>query len=197
MGTVPPLTPSLWLYLMLLLAVGGERVAELVLSRRNARIQLARGAIEVGAPHFRVMTLVHALFLPACFAEAWLLRRAPPVPLVVVALSGAAFAQALRWWAVLTLGTRWNVRVIARPGDAPVVAGPYRVVRHPNYLAVALELFSLPLVHGAWLCAVIFSLANAGLMAVRIPAEERALGQLYAERFAATPRLWPRSARGS
>ncbi len=192
---MPPLTPSLALYLLLLLAVGAERIVELVVSRRNARIQFARGAVEVGAPHFRVMTLLHALFLPACFAEAWLLHRSAPTAVEAVALLAAIFAQALRWWAVSTLGTRWNVRIIARVDDAPVTAGPYRVVRHPNYLAVAIELFALPLVHGAWLCAIAFSLANAALMAVRIPAEERALGKIYADKFSTTPRIWPGSAR--
>ena len=173
--------------------MGAERIAELLLSKRNARIQLSRGAVEVGAGHFRVMTLVHALFLPACFAEAWLLGHSAPAPVAAIAMLGVISAQALRWWAVSTLGTRWNVRVIAKPGDPPVSSGPYKIVRHPNYLAVALELFSLPLVHGAWICAVVFTLANALLMRVRIPAEERALGELYAAHFARTPRLWPRS----
>jgi len=191
--SLPPFTLSLQLYLSLLVLVAAERLAELFLSRRNARIQLGRGAVEVGAAHFRVMALVHALFLPCCFAEAWLLQRSAPLLLCAAALAAVALAQALRWWAVATLGNRWNVRVIARAGDPPITAGPYRIVRHPNYLAVALELFALPLVHGAFLCALLFTCANALLMRVRIPAEERALGDLYAARFAATPRLFPRS----
>jgi methyltransferase len=189
-----PLTLSL--YLSLLVLVGAERLAELFLSRRNARIQLARGAVEVGAAHFRVMALVHAIFLPACFAEAFFLHRSPPGPLAIVALFAVLLAQALRWWAVATLGPRWNVRVIAIPGAPAIATGPYKIIRHPNYLAVAIELLSLPLVHGAWICALVFTLANAALMAVRIPAEERALGELYATQFASTPRLWPGSSRG-
>lgn len=189
---LPPLTISLWLYLALLVAVGLERILELVISRRNARIQLARGAVEVGTAHFRAMTLVHAAFLPACFAEAWLLERTASLVVGLTALLAALAAQGLRWWAVTTLGTRWNVRVIAKLDDAPIHTGPYKVVRHPNYLAVALEMFSLPLVHGAFVTAIVFTAANALLMRVRIPAEERALGKLYAEQFAATPRLWPK-----
>ena len=192
-SSLPPLTASLRLYLALLLLVGAERIVELVISKRNARIQLARGAREIGQRHFRAMTLVHALFLPACFAEAWLLHREPPLVVTLVALLAVLGAQSLRWWAVSTLGMRWNVRVIANPGDAPITTGPYKIVRHPNYLAVALELFALPLVHGAWICALAFSGANAGLMAVRIPAEEKALGELYAAQFRELPRLWPRS----
>src|SRR5271170_1305058 len=128
---------SLRLYLLLLLLVGAERVCELLLSRRNARIQLARGAVEVGTAHFRVMAVVHALFLPACFAEAFFFQRSPPGPLAWAALLAVFLAQALRWWAVATLGSRWNVRVIAIPGERAIESGPYRIVRHPNYLAVA------------------------------------------------------------
>ncbi len=192
---LPPVTRSLQLYLALLLLVGAERLAELLLSRRNARLQLARGAVEVGAAHFRVMALVHALFLPCCFAEAWLLGRRAPLALSAAALGAVALAQALRWWAVATLGSRWNVRVIAGRTTRRSPRGHTGFVRHPNYLAVALELLALPLVHGAILCAFVFTCANALLMRVRIPAEERALGELYAARFAGTPRLFPRSQR--
>ena len=111
-------------------------------------------------------------------------------------LAGALLAQALRWWAIAALGPRWNVRIVFVPGEAPVTSGPYRFLRHPNYLAVALELFSLPLVGGAWICAALFSALNAGLLWVRIRAEERALGPIYAERFAGVSRLLPGGGRG-
>jgi methyltransferase len=150
----------------------------------------------VGQRHFRVMVLVHALFLPACLAEVLLLGRAFPGAPGLCALLVALLAQALRWWAIATLGERWNVRVIAVPGEAPITSGPYRFLRHPNYLAVALELLALPLVHGALLCAAGFSLANLLLLAVRIPAEEKALGLLYARRFAGVPRFLPGGRHG-
>lgn len=178
-------------YLAFLALIGAERLAELALSRRNAARAFARGAIEVGQAHFRAMAAVHTLFLLSCAAEVLVLRRPFPGALGWAAAWGALAAQALRWWAIATLGDRWNVRVIVVPGDAPVTGGPYRYVRHPNYAAVALEMICVPLAHGAWATALVFSAANAALLAVRIPAEERALGAAWAERFAARPRFVP------
>lgn len=188
--------PQVGLYGLLLGLVGLERLAELWLSRRHAALAFGRGGVEVGQRHFRVMVLVHALFLPACLAEVLLLHRPFPGALGLVALGLSLLAQALRWWAIATLGVRWNVRVIAVPGEAPVTSGPYRLLRHPNYVAVALELCALPLVHGAVLTAASFTLANLLLLAVRIPAEERALGELYAQRFAGVPRFLPGGRHG-
>jgi methyltransferase len=105
-------------------------------------------------------------------------------------------AQALRWWAIATLGGRWNTRVIVVPGAAPVTGGPYRFLRHPNYLALVLEMLAVPLTHGAWLTALVFFALNAALLAVRIPAEERALGRPYAEAFEGYSPLLPRGPDG-
>jgi methyltransferase len=168
-----------------------ERVGELALSRRNAKRAFARGAVEVGQAHYRVMAAFHTLFLIACAAEVLLVGRPFPVALGWTALAGALAAQGLRYWAITTLGDRWNVRVIVLPGATPVVGGPYRWVRHPNYVAVAAEMLCVPLVHGAWMTAVIFFLGNALLMIVRIRAEETALGDRWADAFAATPRFIP------
>jgi methyltransferase len=181
--------PSYWPYLAFLGLLAVERVGELVLSRRNARRAFARGAVEVGQAHYRVMAAFHTLFLVACALEAT--ERPFPHVLGWVALSGAILAQGLRYWAITTLGDRWNVRVIVLPGAAPVVAGPYRWVRHPNYVAVAMEMIFVPLIHGAWLTALLFSVGNALLMVVRIRAEETALGGRWADAFAATPRFIP------
>ncbi len=167
-----------------------ERVAELLLSRRNAARAFARGAIESGRSHYRVMAVFHAAFLVACAVLA-LHQDTWPGGLGFAALTGALLAQGLRYWAITTLGDRWNVRVIALPGAAPVTTGPYRWVRHPNYIAVALELALVPLVFGGWLVALVFSLGNALLLLVRIRVEERALGSTYATAFAATPRFLP------
>lgn len=180
-----------WLVLLALLVV--ERVFELVLSRRNARIMTSRGAVEVGHAHFRVMAVVHALFLVACLAEPLFLDRPFQPALFALCLCLAALAQALRWWAIVTLGERWNVRILVLPDAPPVTAGPYRFLRHPNYLAVIVELAAVPLIHGAWLTALVFSLANVALLTVRIRAEERALGVPWQTAFADRPRLVPRS----
>jgi methyltransferase len=142
------------------------------------------------------MVVVHALFPIACAAEVLVLKRPFPGAPGLVALTVALGAQALRWWAIATLGWRWNTRVIVVPGAAPVTGGPYRFLRHPNYLAVVLEMLAVPLTHGAWLTALVFSALNAALLAVRIPAEERALGRPYAEAFEWRSRLLPRGPYG-
>jgi methyltransferase len=181
-------------YLAFLALLAVERLGELVLSRRNAALALARGAVEVGARHFRVMKVLHTAFLVACAAEVVLLHR-PFVPALGMAMLVLAVgAQALRYWAVLTLGSRWNVRVLVVPGDAAVTGGPYRYLRHPNYLAVIVEGFAVPLVHTAWLTAVGFTIANAMLLAVRIRCEEHALAEHcdYRARLGDRRRLVPR-----
>jgi methyltransferase len=176
-----------------LLAV--ERAMELALSTRNARRLLARGGVEVGRGHYRPMVLFHALFLAACVGEALLAPAPPPPPLAAGAAAGALLAQALRWWAITTLGERWSTRVVVLPGAPPVTGGPYRFVRHPNYLAVVLEMACVPLAYGSWRTALLFSAGNAGLLAVRIRAEERALGTSWAEAFRGRPRLFPGGTR--
>jgi len=172
-----------------------ERLAELLVSRRNARVALARGAVETGRRHYAAMVAVHAIFPAACGAEVILLRRPFPGAIGTAALGLALAAQALRWWAVTTLGWRWNTRLVVTPDLAPVTGGPYRFLRHPNYLAVLVEAVAVPLVHGAWLCAVIFVAANAALLAVRVPAEERALGAEYADVFRGRRRFVPGAPR--
>jgi methyltransferase len=178
-------------YLAFLSLFGAERVVELWLSRRNARIALSRGGVESGAVHFRAMAAVHALFLPACAAEVLLLRRPFPGAAGLAAAALAILAQALRWWAIASLGWRWNVRIIVVPGEAPVRKGPYRFLRHPNYVAVATEMLCVPLAHGAWICAAVFSALDAALLRVRIRAEERALGRDWERAFDGVPRFIP------
>lgn len=163
-------------YALLVLAVGFERLAELVVSARNARWSFARGGVESGAGHFPAMVALHAGLLVACLAEVYLADR-PFLPWLgwpMLALTVAS--QALRWWCIATLGPRWNTRVIVVPGLPLVGRGPYRWLRHPNYVAVVVEGFALPLVHTAWVTALGFSVLNAVLLLrFRIPAEDRAL----------------------
>jgi methyltransferase len=164
-------------YLAFLVLLAAERLVELRISRRHAAAALARGGVEVGQTHFRVMKLLHGAFLAACAAEVLLLDR-PFLPALGWPMLGLALgAQALRYWAIASLGPHWNVRVIVVPGAPAVTSGPYRWLRHPNYVAVALEGLAVPLVHSAWWTALGFSLANAALLAVRIRCEERALAQ--------------------
>jgi len=169
---------SVEVYLALIGLVACQRLAELRLSRANLRKALARGAVEYGRGHFPVMAALHAAFLCSCALEVVLLHRPFPGAVGWAALALFALAQGLRYWAIASLGDRWNVRVIVVPGEALVVRGPYRYVRHPNYIAVAVEVATLPLVHGAYLTAVAFSALNAALLRVRIRTEEAALGYL-------------------
>jgi methyltransferase len=174
---VSPLPPidSRVLYTALVLAVAAARLAELRLASRNRRWLLARGAVEAGAGHYPAMVALHAVWLAACPAEVWLLRRPLVPPLAAAMLVLLAGAMALRYWVIRTLGDRWTTRILVLPGAPRIESGPFRHLRHPNYLAVALEILALPLVHTAWFTAAVSTAANAALMAVRIPAEERAL----------------------
>jgi methyltransferase len=182
----------LGVYLAFLVALGAERVVELVISARNARWAFARGAIEAGSGHYPVMAVFHTLFIVSCGAEAVIFRRVFPGAVGWIALTGALAAQALRYWAIITLGRRWNTRIIVLPGVAPVASGPYRLIRHPNYLAVVMEMICVPMIYGCWITAIVFSAGNALLLRVRIRAEESAFGQPYQQTFGSMPRLIPR-----
>jgi methyltransferase len=179
-------------YFGLLALVVMERVGEVALSRRNARRALSRGGVEVGRGQYRVIVAFHALFLIACAVETSF--RNPQVPAFItrIALLGEAGAEALRYWSIATLGERWNTRIIAVANQMPITAGPYRYVRHPNYAAVVLEIACLPLVRGLLITAIVFSAGNALLLALRIPLEERALGDTYQTVFVRCPLFVPR-----
>ncbi len=167
---------SVTVYLVLIGAVGIERLVELVVSARNAAWSFARGGTEYGRGHFPAMVALHSALLLACAGEVVLAGR-PFIPaLGWPALAVALASQVLRWWCIATLGPRWNTRVIVVPGLPLVTTGPYRVLRHPNYIAVAAEGLALPLVHTAWVTALAFTALNAILLLrYRIPTEERAL----------------------
>jgi len=171
----------------LIIAVGLERVAELVVSRRNAAWSFARGGVESGQRHYVVMVVLHTGLLVGALVEVWLRRPTfvPPLGWTMFALVLAA--QALRWWCITTLGAQWNTRVIVAPGLQRVTSGPYRYLSHPNYLAVVIEGFALPLVHSAWITALVFTLCNAVLLSVRIGVENRALASMPVVGEAAGP----------
>lgn len=158
--------------------MGFERLAELAVSARNARWAFARGGIEAGRGHFPAMVALHTALLAGCLVEVAVADR-PFLPwLGLPMLALALGSQALRWWCITALGARWNTRVIVVPGLPLVTRGPYRWLRHPNYVAVVVEGFALPLVHTAWATALLFTVLNAVLLVrFRIPAEERALAE--------------------
>ena len=169
-------------YLVLVLLTGGERVVELVVSKRNAAAAFARGGVEYGQAHFPWMVALHTGLLLACIAEVFLLDR-PFIPwLGWPMLAIVVLCQAGRYWCIAALGPQWNTRVIVVPGAGAVTArGPYRWtwLPHPNYVIVAVEGIALPLVHTAWITAIVFTLLNAVLLLrFRIPVENEALKKL-------------------
>ena len=165
-------------YLTLIAAVAVERLVELVVSKRNLAWSLARGGTEYGFGHYPFMVVLHIGLLVACVLEPLLLDR-PFIPaLGWPMLTAVLAAQGLRWWCIGTLGPQWNTRVIVIPGASRVVAGPYRWLPHPNYVAVVIEGFALPLVHTAWLTATVFTVLNALLLRTRLRVENAALASL-------------------
>ena len=179
-------------YLAILVLIAIERIVELFIARRNAARLLARGGLESGRALYPAMVAMHVAWLAACGAESLIVSRDIPAALSTSALLAAIGAQALRYWAIWTLGPRWSTRVIVMPGAAPVTAGPYRWLRHPNYLAVILEIAAVPLIRANWCTAIAFTILNAIVLTVRIPAEERALGARWRAAFASRARLVPR-----
>ena len=158
-------------------AVGAQRLLELWYSRRNERRLRARGAVERGAGQYPLIVAVHTLWLVSTLVEGLLRGPEPPVwwP---VPLAAFLLVQPLRYWAIFSLGINWNTRVLVLPGRKLVRSGPYRYFPHPNYVVVAVEILTFPLIFGAWITAVVFSLLNAALLYVRIRTENRALREL-------------------
>ncbi|MFN3196884.1 MAG: isoprenylcysteine carboxyl methyltransferase family protein [Bradymonadia bacterium] len=161
-----------------------ERLVEMVVSTRNARWSLEQGGVETGQGHYPYMVALHTGFLVACVLEHFLLPRSVPTPAVVTLLALALMAQGLRWWVITTLGRQWNTRVIVIPGAPRVARGPFTVIKHPNYVAVVLEGVVIPLLGGAWITAVVFTVLNGWLLTVRIRCENEALSRLEAARVA-------------
>ena len=162
-------------YTLFVLAVGAERLVEMAVSQRNLAWAYARGGQEHGRGHYPAMVLLHVALLIGCVAEVWVFDR-PFLPVLGWTMVAVVLAtQALRWWCISTLGRRWNTRIVVIPGLPLVDRGPYRWLRHPNYVAVVVEGIALPMVHTAWITAVTFTVLNAFLLRVRIRAEEDAL----------------------
>jgi methyltransferase len=154
-----------------------QRLLELGYSRRNERRLRARGAVERGSGHYPLMVGLHVLWLASTLVEG--LLRGPEIPAWwPVPLAAFLLVQPLRYWAIVSLGKNWNTRVLVVPGGKVVRSGPYRYFHHPNYVVVAVEILTFPLIFGAWITAIVFSILNAALLFVRIRTENRALQEL-------------------
>ena len=153
-----------------------QRLFELVLARKNERRVRARGAVERGQRHYLLIVALHSLWLVSTLVEG--LLRGPelpafwPVPLALFLL-----VQPLRYWAIFSLGKRWNTKILVLPGEKPVRCGPYKYIDHPNYVVVVVEILTFPLIFGAWITALVFTIFNAAILSVRIREENRALSE--------------------
>lgn len=168
------MTSLIW-FSVLIALVAVERVVELIVSNRHAAWAFERDGIEYGKGHYPPMVVLHSALLVGALLEAWIIGRDFIGWLGWTMLALVALAQALRWWCILTLGNSWNTRVIVTPEVPLVTRGPYRWISHPNYVAVVIEGFALPLVHTSWITAVVFTVLNAWLLTVRIRSENAAL----------------------
>jgi methyltransferase len=157
--------------IVILALVTLQRLGELVLARRNTARLIARGGREAYPGHYPLIVAVHALWL----AALWWLGPGREIAWPLIGLF--LLLQIGRLWVLTTLGERWTTRIIVLPGAPLVARGPFRLVRHPNYVVVVLEIAVLPLAFGLWEIALVFSLLNAAVLAIRIRAEERALAQ--------------------
>ena len=155
---------------LVLALVTAQRLGELVLARRNTRGLLAQGGVEVAPQHYPLIIACHTLWL----ASLWLFGWSQPVALGWLALF--VVLQAMRGWVLATLGARWTTRIVIVPGETLVARGPYRWIKHPNYAVVVAEIAVLPLALGLPVVALVFTLANAGVLFIRIRAENAALG---------------------
>jgi len=155
-------------------ALAAQRTSELALSARGAKRLRARGAREYGSGHFPLLVGLHVLF-PLALAAEFLWLHARPWASWPAWLALLLGAQALRFWSMRALGERWTVRILVVPGEPLVRGGPYRFLRHPAYVAVALELLAAPLLFGAWRTALVIGALNAIALGIRIRAEEAAL----------------------
>jgi len=164
---------ALWLVVGL---VALQRLAELAYARRNERRLRAEGGIEAGAGHYPLIAGLHVAWL-----ASMLLHVPADEPVRWLYLIAYLALQGARAWVMASLGRNWTTRVIAVPGRPPVRRGPYRYLKHPNYLVVAVEIALLPLVFGAWRIAVIYSALNAILLWHRIRVENRALAAASGE----------------
>ena len=160
-----------WPHAAILAFVTLQRLVELPIARANTRRLLAAGGHEVGAGHYPWIVALHAGWL----ASLWWLAPGRPIDLVLLVLFG--LVELGRIWVLRTLGPRWTTRIMVVPGETLVARGPFRFLRHPNYVVVAAEIALLPLVFGLWQVALVFTILNAVMLMVRIRAENAALGR--------------------
>ncbi|MBP2241300.1 methyltransferase [Cytobacillus eiseniae] len=178
------------LFLLFISLLICQRLAELVIAKRNEQQMKQLGAVEFGQSHYPFIVAVHSLFFLAFMIEVIVLKKAIS-PTWPVLLPIFLALQVGRVWALSSLGKYWNTKIIVMPNAEIVKRGPYRYIKHPNYLIVTLELIIIPLLFQAYFTAIVFTILNAVILAIRISAEEKALKHLtdYKDQFVENPSL--------
>jgi methyltransferase len=163
-----------WIFIMVLLL---QRVIELLIARRNESGMRARGAIEYDSKGYKYIIILHVFFILSLIAEKLILERGLH-PYFLVFFVVFLLTQGLRYWSISTLGIYWNTKILVLPGAERVCSGPYHYIRHPNYLAVCLEFFLIPLLFSCYFTAIFFSFLNMLVLKRRIKMEEKVLQSL-------------------
>ncbi|EIJ78606.1 hypothetical protein PB1_13649 [Bacillus methanolicus PB1] len=165
---------AFWLFISVIII---QRLLELIVAKQNEKWMKSQGAVEFGQKHYPIIVIVHILFFFALIIEVQYFHK-DISPLWTLLLVAFLAAQAIRIWALLSLGRFWNTKILVLPGASVVKKGPYKFLKHPNYCVVALEFIIIPLMFQAYFTAILFSLLNTFVLSVRIPAEEKALKKL-------------------
>lgn len=170
-----------------------QRITELFIARKNEKWMKNRGGIEHGKDHYPYIVSLHLLFLISFFIEVQVFHR-ELTDIWFVMFPILFLTQLLRYWSVFSLGNYWNTKIMIVPGDVVISRGPYKFVKHPNYIVVAVEILLLPLLFHAYITAILFTIMNVVMMTVRIPAEESALRTYtnYHEVFPVKSRFSPK-----
>jgi|SRR5690625_2619581 len=154
-----------------------QRLAELYIANRNEQWMRARGGIEIGNDHYKWFVFLHILFFVFLISEVNFLYMESIVVFNIYFFIVFLIAQIGRVWCIISLGKFWNTKIIILPKVILIKKGPYKYVKHPNYIIVLIELLSIPSMFGAYKTAILFSVLHLILLSVRIPLEDRALGR--------------------
>ncbi|MEK4147602.1 isoprenylcysteine carboxyl methyltransferase family protein [Robertmurraya sp. FSL W8-0741] len=177
---------------LLMIVLIMQRLTELVIARRNEKWMKKQGGIEVGQAHYPYLVMLHVLFILSFTVEVVVLQRSihPSWPFILVLF---LLTQIGRGWVIYSLGRYWNTKIIVVPDVKLVKKGPYRFLKHPNYVIVAVEFIIIPLLYEAYITSVVFTLLNIWILSVRIPTEEQALQNLteYGREFTKHNRFLP------
>jgi methyltransferase len=167
---------AFWIFLLFVIL---QRIAELILARRNEKILRAKGAVEFDKNGYKVIVAMHVAFFTSLVSEKIFLEKELNRWWIIF---GVLFigAQVLRYWAIGSLGVYWNTKILVAPNHKLITRGPYKYIRHPNYIAVITEIMVIPLIFSCYLTAAVFSLINLILLRRRIKVEEGALGKASA-----------------